>query len=181
MPTPTETIVLDALRDPSGDLSPLLNLIRSELFALGVSDAVAEPALSCPRGWHQLTLKGRRSSYDVWLRPAFNAPPELGPLLEISTLTPHTQTKPILVSAIPRIVARLLWQPFLEAPPEGAPTVIERALAEMGPALPHYRHLFSYVALEAGQNPALLPFLEFLTTDPHLRHLMAGGEFEPFL
>lgn len=179
--TPTQRIVLEALRDPEGDLSPLLNLIRSELFALGVSDAVAEPALSCPRGWHQLTIKGRRFSYDIWLRPAFSAPPELGPLLEISTLTPHTQTKPIFVSAIPRVVARLLWQPFLEAPSADAPTVIERALTEMKGALPHYLHLFSYVALEASQNPALLPFLEFLTTDPHLRHLMAGGEFEPFL
>ncbi len=180
MPTPTETIVLNALRDPAGDLSPLLNLIRSELFALGVSDAVAEPALSSPRGWHQLTIKVRNSSYDVWLRPSFRAPPELGPLLEVSTLTPHTATKPIFVSAIPRVVARVLWQPFLE-PVSDAPTVIERALSEMTTALPHYRHLFSFVALEAGQNPALLPFLEFLTTDPHLRLLMAGGEFEPFL
>jgi hypothetical protein len=182
--------VLEAFRDPRGDLTQLLVPVRYQLLALGAVDVtwwLPEPD-PFKRPWQRVLVSGSDHATEAWLRPAFRQPPELGHLLEISRLAPHAEPnpsiKPVIVSAFPRVVARLLWDSSMGSAPRPnpeAPAIIERAFAELDKATPPYRVLLQHVVVKATNDPALLPFLELLTTDPHLRHVLSGGNVEPFL
>lgn len=64
---------------------------------------------------------------------------------------------------------------------DDAVTTIEQAFGLVQGAPPHYQALLQPVLFRAMTDPALLPFVELLVADPHLRHILAGGEVEPFL
>jgi hypothetical protein len=64
---------------------------------------------------------------------------------------------------------------------DDAVATLERAFGLVQAAPVHYQALLQPVLLRAMTTPALLPFVELLVSDPHLRHILAGGEVEPFL
>lgn len=64
---------------------------------------------------------------------------------------------------------------------DDAVAMLERAFGLVQGSPPHYQALLQPVLLKAMADPALLPFVELLVSDPHLRHILAGGEVEPFL
>lgn len=59
--------------------------------------------------------------------------------------------------------------------------VFEEAFALLKDAPVCYQELLRPVVIEASQDPALLPFVKHMVSNPFLRYLLSGGEVEAFL